>query len=548
MVAAVESLPRSDIRLVAPAAPVAASYERVSTLEQARHGYSLDGQRRTLEAFAQAEGYALLPHLQFRDGEDADASGTRWDLPGLTAMLEAASRREFSVLLVTHSDRLSRKLGKLLALKEQLRRYGVRVVRPGRPTDDSPETELGENMEGVIAEYERARILYRTLGGKVDKARRGEVVGSGFPPYGYRYTRRELANGKMRVVGLESDPLTASTARDVLRALRFRSTVDVMADLNDRGVPGPGGRRWNTTVLHRIARNPVYSGTWLYGWRSGHAEPIPVAVPPLMDRAEWEDLQRALDGRRRHRAGRRSAQQDPWTLRSRLRCGLCGGVLRTKTNNAVRYYACERHMPSAARRKDKPVCALPDVHAADLEGELWRKLETTLFDPGFLGAALAAGVAQHQQADRLRRDRLAAIDAELAKHRRRLDGLVDELADLGPESREAVRRRMQDAEAVIVRLAAERDDLAAVRSDGLSREEADDVEAFAAELAAMHAALTDATPAELRELIDVLDVRGAVYSAPKGIALGRKHRFVIDWTARIRLSDKGTPLSRRVRT
>lgn len=541
-------------RIAEGAEPViAATYERVSTRMQGQYGFSLGGQHSTLGEFVAAQGWVLPEHLRFRDGEDADASGARWDLPGLTAMLEAAGRKEFQVLAVPDLDRFARTLVKGLVLEEQLKKHGVRVVYQRVPVDDSPEGRMLKNQLFSFAEYEREKLILRTLKGKRDKARAGKVVGIGSPPFGFRFTHEVLANGKRRVCGLEPDPVTAPIAVEVLRALRFRSTVDVMVDLNDRGVPGPGGGRWNTKVLHRMARNPVYCGTWLYGRRGQSAAPeaasaIAVPVAALISRAEWDDLQRALDGRRRHRSGRRSAPCDPWTLRSRLRCGSCHGAIRTKTNNGVRYYACERHMPSAARRMGKQACPLPDVHAADLEAELWRTLEAALFDPNHLGAALAAGVAQHQAADRLRAERLVVIDGELTRLRKRLDALVDEVLDLGPESREAVRRRMKETEDLIARFAAERADLAAVRSEGLSAAEARGIEAFAAELAAMHDALARATPAELRELIDRLDVRGVVYAAADGVRLGTKHRFVIDWTSRIRLSNNETGLSSRVTT
>ena len=533
----------------AAASIVAATYARVSTRMQGQYGFSLRGQDQTLEEWVAAQGWILPERLRFRDGEDADASGTRWDLPDLNRMLEAAGRGEFQVLAVPDLDRFARTLVKGLVLEEQLKKNGVRVVYQRVPIDDSPEGRMLKNQLFSFAEYEREKMLLRTLKGRRDKALAGKVVGTGSPPYGYRYTRETLPSGKRRVCGLEPDPTTAPIARDILRALRFRSTVDLMVDLNERGVPGPGGGRWNTKVLHRMARNPVYRGTWLYGWRSGHAEPVAVAIEqPLLTPAEWDDLQRALDGRRRHRSGRRDAARDPWTLRSRLRCAGCHGAIRTKTNNGIRYYGCERHMPSAARRMDKPVCLLPDIHAADLEAELWRQLEATLFDPNYLGAALAAGVAKHQDADRLRAERLSVIDAEVAKQRKRLDALADDLADLGLESREAVRRRMKEAEELIGRLGSERADLTAVRSEGLSSDEASGIEAFAAELADMHHGLVNATPAELRALIDTLDVRGAVAVSTGGIALGRKHRFAINWTARINLSNSGAHLSSRVTT
>ena len=247
---------------------IAATYVRVSTRMQGQFGYSLRGQDQTLEDWVAAQGWVLPEHLRFRDGEEADASGTRWDLPDLGRMLEAASRGEFQVLAVPDLDRFARTLVKGLVLEEQLKKYGVRVVYQQVPVDDSPEGRMLKNQLFSFAEYEREKMLLRTLKGKRDKALAGKVVGTGSPPYGYRYVRETLANASHRVCGLEPDPLTAPTARNALVALRARSTVDVMVDLNLRGVPAPGGGRWSSQSLHRMARNPVYCGTWLYGRRN----------------------------------------------------------------------------------------------------------------------------------------------------------------------------------------------------------------------------------------------------------------------------------------
>ena len=44
-------------------------------------------------------------------------------------------------------------------------------------------------MQGVIAEYERRKILERTRRGRLYRARQGLLV-SGSAPYGYRYIRK----------------------------------------------------------------------------------------------------------------------------------------------------------------------------------------------------------------------------------------------------------------------------------------------------------------------------------------------------------------------
>jgi hypothetical protein len=177
------------------------------------------------------------------------------------------------------------------------------------------------------------------------------------------------------------------------------------------------------------------------------------------------------------------------------------------------------------------------VHAVHAEAELWRVLNATLLDADFLAAGLAAGVADHEAADRVRRDRLSAVDAELAKQRRRLDNQTDQLADAGSgELRASILRRAKEIEVLIARLAAERADLAAVRGEGLSPDEADAIRTFADRA---REGLALATPADRRDLYETLDLRGTVRLATAddadAVRLGRKYRFRIDWTGRIPL-------------
>jgi DNA invertase Pin-like site-specific DNA recombinase len=183
---------------------IAASYERVSTRIQGRYGFSLGVQHQTLEEFVAArEGWVLPAHLRFRDGEEENASGTDWDLPDLTRMLEAARNREFQVLVVPDFDRFARSLVKGLVLEEQLKKYGVRVVYQRVPVDDSPEGQLLKTQLYAFAEYDRQKIALRLMLGRRGKAQTGRVVGIGPAPYGYRFAYEALAIGKRRVCGLE---------------------------------------------------------------------------------------------------------------------------------------------------------------------------------------------------------------------------------------------------------------------------------------------------------------------------------------------------------
>src|SRR5688500_10378425 len=73
----------------------AVGYVRVSSEGQASEGFSLADQRKRVAAHADAAGYDLLTVY-----EDAGASGKTTERPALAALLAAAERREFDVLIV----------------------------------------------------------------------------------------------------------------------------------------------------------------------------------------------------------------------------------------------------------------------------------------------------------------------------------------------------------------------------------------------------------------------------------------------------------------
>lgn len=97
-----------------------------------------------------------------------------------------------------------------------------------------------------------------------------------------------------------------------------------------------------------------------------------------------------------------------------------------------------------------------------------------------------------------RQDRAAAITAEIARQRQRLDALASRTTDAGDgEFFAAMLGQVKDIESLIDRLTREQADLAAMLADRLRSEEADEIETFAAEA---RAGLALATPQGWRRL------------------------------------------------
>lgn len=108
------------------------------------------------------------------------ASGKRGDRPKFQQLLEAASRREFDVLLFWSLDRLTRE-GALATLRylELLTSYGVgyRSFTESYLDSVGPFKEAVVAILGCIARQERQRISERVLAGLKKARREGRIGG-----------------------------------------------------------------------------------------------------------------------------------------------------------------------------------------------------------------------------------------------------------------------------------------------------------------------------------------------------------------------------------
>ena len=122
--------------------------------------------------------------------EDDGYSGATLERPGLERVRDLAAEGQIQTVLVYSPDRLSRKYAYQILLTEEFARSGVSVVYLKAPAADTPEDRLLVQVQGMIAEYERAQIAERTRRGKRHKAQCGVVNALSGAPYGYRYVRK----------------------------------------------------------------------------------------------------------------------------------------------------------------------------------------------------------------------------------------------------------------------------------------------------------------------------------------------------------------------
>lgn len=230
-------------------------------------------------------------------------------------------------------DRLARSYAYQVLVLDELARFGIPVhFLDAPPLADDPQATLLVQVQGVIAEYERAKIAERNRRGKLYRARAGEIV-FWRVPYGYRRVPRGPA-GPAHLVVYEPE------ARVVRRIFADYvaggcSVRELARRLYRAGIGAPrGGAVWATSTLSGLLRNPAYKGTAIYNRRlsehdrAGQA-PRPRDRPP----GEWIELPvPAIVGEDVFEAAQRVARDNTvfstrratpgiWLLRGLVVCG-----------------------------------------------------------------------------------------------------------------------------------------------------------------------------------------------------------------------------------
>ena len=131
-----------------------AIYARVSSDSQEARG-TIGSQLEALH-----KKMSELGHQVVHEYTDDGYSGARLDRPGLDALRDAAEAGLFQEVWCLTPDRLARSYVYQILITDELARHGVQMqYLDAPPLKDDPEATLLVQVQGVIAEYERARLL-----------------------------------------------------------------------------------------------------------------------------------------------------------------------------------------------------------------------------------------------------------------------------------------------------------------------------------------------------------------------------------------------------
>ncbi len=387
----------------------AAIYARVSSKQQADSN-TIASQLEALRARVEADGWRLEPELCFTD---EGYSGSTLLRPALERLRDQAAVSSFDRLYVHSPDRLSRRYAYQVLLVDELQRQGIQIVFLNHDIGQSPEENLLLQVQGVVAEYERAKILERSRRGKRQRAKEGTVNVLCGAPYGYRYIGKYEGGGQARY---EVNEAQAEVVRQIFTwvALDRCSIGEVSRRLRDRDIPSPRAKNyWDRTTVWAILKNPAYTGQARFGktrvgpqrprLRSQRGKPaqprnessvydtpvedqIAIPVPAIVEEAVFAAVAEQLAENRRRRRERRSGSR--YLLQGLLVCEKCGYAYygkplsvssRKGKSREYAYYRCVG--TDAYRFGGQRVCSNRQCRTDLIDQAVWQDVCSLLSDP-----------------------------------------------------------------------------------------------------------------------------------------------------------------------
>ena len=204
--------------------------------------------------------------------------GRGWTGPAWTRCATPPRPGLFDTVWCLSPDRLARVYAYQVLILDELARFAVTVHFTDAPdfAPGDPQATLLTQVQGVIAEYEKAKIAERYRRGKLFRARAGEIT-TWKTPYGYRRVARSAATGPAHLEIYEPE---AVVVRRIFTDRAGGTTVrEICRGLNADRVPSPTGKpTWpHSTPVPAAAERGLCRSGLLQPHRVGAR---PAAGPP----------------------------------------------------------------------------------------------------------------------------------------------------------------------------------------------------------------------------------------------------------------------------
>lgn len=355
---------------------VVAEYCRFSSHAQ-DEGFSIAAQQRAIANFAAANGYDIQYSYI-----DRAKTGTNANRPDFQRMMKDAKAGLFEAIIIHKIDRFSRNRLDSIIYKNELSKYGVKVISVTENFGEGAEAELMLAMQESMAEYYSKNLAREVRKGMDVLSSKGLHTG-GSPPLGYDVVDKKLAINEAE----------AEIVRLIFEMYSNKYTYNDMAkELNARGYKTKSGNEFSASSFNSILTQRKYIGEYVYNRRvaksltgkyNSHANKpedeivrIPNAVPRIIDDETWGKVQARLNQNKRKVGAYKSKSN--YLLSGLIVCGECGfhyqGNSRKGGSGTIySSYRCGK------KQNHKIGCGNKEIEKNKLENFVIEQLQNYLF-------------------------------------------------------------------------------------------------------------------------------------------------------------------------
>ncbi|MDU6483051.1 recombinase family protein [Paeniclostridium sordellii] len=365
-----------------------AIYCRVSTVEQAEEGYSIDEQNLKIREYCEREGHEI-----YNLYEDRGISGKNiTNRPGIKQLLHDATENKFDLVIVWKLNRISRKLLDILNIVELLNKHNIafRSLTENFETE-TPSGKLQLNIMGAIGEFERETIAENVKMGLLARAKEGRWNGGVVLGYDIVEIRNE--GKKRKNTRLEINEKEANTVRRIFelysKGYGYKAVVN---RVNKEGYKTKRNKQFAVSTVKEILQNPIYIGKIRYNVRQDwskkrrnniNANPIlsDGQHEPIIDMQTWNKVQVILKERsKKHN----KVYDSEFPLTGILKCPVCGAGMtisrstsrrKDGTKKVLEYYSCGNW-----KNKGTAVCNSNSIRVEVADEYVLNKIMTLIND------------------------------------------------------------------------------------------------------------------------------------------------------------------------
>lgn len=302
----------------------AALYIRVSTAEQAMHGYSIEAQKEFLEEYAKQNGMRIVG-VYADEGKSASKSlHKRTELLRMVNDMEAG---EIDVILFKDITRWSRNSAHYHRIQDRIDAaggYWIAVQQPYLETrTPTGRYQVTIMLGGAQLEAEQASERIRfTNASRVPKG--GVLYGYRQCPLGYTVA---LVDGQKRMVIDETERELVNDIFD--NFILNQSVIGAVKLIADKY-----GLKTHDQTIRKMLKNTIYKG--VYRGTENYCE-------PYLTPERWDDIQRMLS-KRNYTAHTHTGE---YFLSSLVQCPECGQNMHAAGSKykgkRYRYFRCKNH-------------------------------------------------------------------------------------------------------------------------------------------------------------------------------------------------------------